>query len=379
MLTKVVVAYTLTSLPIFYVHHYWSTNMPPVLVLAYALPPLLLPLVDWAWRRLGLGKPRGSDVTPVLPVVRVRSWRRLRMSSAADPEALRRHLHRLTVLHQASTRIVSALEPDKVLAEALDSLKELVAHRSAAIHLADAEPASGEPAVDGATLVIPLVARGHTLGSLEITLAAPLDVDDLTIVELLAATAAVALQNAHLYQETQRLATTDPLTGLSNYRHFYEQLALEVQRARRMRYAVGLLDHGPRHFKQINDRHGHPVGDRALQRVGELLRKRLRRTDVVGRVGGEEFAVILPGRRSGPDRSGGRGAAQSRRRPAAHRGRQFRLGTDADYAQHRWHVADARDAGYKGADRLRGPGPVRRQTQGPQPGPTVQPPVTATV
>ena len=71
MLTKVVVAYTLTSLPVFYVHHYWSTNMPPVLVLAYALPPLLLPLVDWAWRRLGLGKPRGSDVTPVLPVVRV--------------------------------------------------------------------------------------------------------------------------------------------------------------------------------------------------------------------------------------------------------------------------------------------------------------------
>ena len=71
MLTKVVVGYTLTSLPVFYVHHYWSTNMPAVLVLAYALPPLLLPLVDWAWRRLGLGKPRGSDVTPVLPVVRV--------------------------------------------------------------------------------------------------------------------------------------------------------------------------------------------------------------------------------------------------------------------------------------------------------------------
>lgn len=49
-LTKVVVGYTLTSLPIFYVHHYWSTNMPAVLVLAYALPPLAVPLVDWAWR-----------------------------------------------------------------------------------------------------------------------------------------------------------------------------------------------------------------------------------------------------------------------------------------------------------------------------------------
>jgi hypothetical protein len=51
MLTKVVVGYTLTSLPIFYVHHYLSTNMPGVLVLAYALPPLALPVVDWAWRR----------------------------------------------------------------------------------------------------------------------------------------------------------------------------------------------------------------------------------------------------------------------------------------------------------------------------------------
>ena len=112
---------------------------------------------------------------------------------------------------------------------------------------------------------------------------------------MLAATAAVALQNAHLYQETQRLATTDALTGLSNYRHFHELLALEVQRARRMGYAVGLLIMDLDHFKQINDRHGHPAGDRALQRVGELLRKRLRRTDVVGRVGGEEFAAILPG------------------------------------------------------------------------------------
>jgi hypothetical protein len=51
MLTKVVVGYSLTCLPVFYVHHYWSTNMPGVLVLAYALPPLLVPLVDWAWKQ----------------------------------------------------------------------------------------------------------------------------------------------------------------------------------------------------------------------------------------------------------------------------------------------------------------------------------------
>ena len=67
MLTKVIVGYTLTSLPVFYVHHYWSSNMPGVLVLAYALPPLALPLIGWAGRRW-LARPRGEakSVSPSL-------------------------------------------------------------------------------------------------------------------------------------------------------------------------------------------------------------------------------------------------------------------------------------------------------------------------
>jgi hypothetical protein len=68
LLTKVIVGYTLTSLPVFYVHHYWSTNMPPVLVLAYALPPLALPLIDWAWRRWTPRLKRSE--APSVPVLR---------------------------------------------------------------------------------------------------------------------------------------------------------------------------------------------------------------------------------------------------------------------------------------------------------------------
>jgi hypothetical protein len=68
MITKVVVGYTLTSLPIFYVHHYWSTNMPGVLVLAYALPPLALPLFAWGWAWLRT-RTRGA-VAPTGPVLR---------------------------------------------------------------------------------------------------------------------------------------------------------------------------------------------------------------------------------------------------------------------------------------------------------------------
>jgi hypothetical protein len=69
VLTKVVVAYTLTSLPVFYAHHYWSTSMPGVLVLAYALPPLALPLIAWAWDRHGRrpAQPDASASPALLP------------------------------------------------------------------------------------------------------------------------------------------------------------------------------------------------------------------------------------------------------------------------------------------------------------------------
>jgi diguanylate cyclase (GGDEF)-like protein len=262
---------------------------------------------------------------------------------------LRRNLQHLTALHEVNTRIVSALDPEEVLASVLDSLNDLLNYQNASIYLVDLDvdvPAEGPHTVtpsqgtlprlrasrtldehgnvpeQGAVadehsplmeaihdqqsvgrmsaagllqLAVPLVAGGRALGALEVTLDAPLGVDDVKILELLAAAAAVALQNAHLYQEIQRLATTDPLTGLSNYRHFHELMNLEVQRARRMRYPVGMLMMDLDHFKLVNDRHGHPAGDRALKQVAELLRTRLRRTDVVARIGGEEFAAILPG------------------------------------------------------------------------------------
>jgi diguanylate cyclase (GGDEF)-like protein len=261
---------------------------------------------------------------------------------------LRRHLHHMTVLHEVNTRVASALDPDEVLAVMLDSLNQLVVYETAAVHLLDfavAVPAQGPHTVvpsnslprlragrafdagpldalegtvaaedssvveamrnqqtvgkptggRGVLLAVPLRAGGRALGALELKLAEPLPEDDVKVVELLAAAAAVALQNAHLYQETQRLATTDSLTGLSNYRHFHELLNLEVQRARRMDYPIGLVMMDLDHFKHVNDRHGHPVGDAALRKVADLLRARLRRTDVIGRLGGEEFGAILPG------------------------------------------------------------------------------------
>jgi diguanylate cyclase (GGDEF)-like protein/PAS domain S-box-containing protein len=94
----------------------------------------------------------------------------------------------------------------------------------------------------------------------------------------------------------REMATTDFLTGISNRRHFIGQLELELARVGRLetaRAAVVMLDLD--HFKDVNDRFGHATGDMMLKHVVGLMRRELRRIDTAGRVGGEEFAFILPG------------------------------------------------------------------------------------
>jgi diguanylate cyclase (GGDEF)-like protein len=94
--------------------------------------------------------------------------------------------------------------------------------------------------------------------------------------------------------ELHRLAITDPLTGLYNRRHFAEVLDREVARHRRHGQPLTLLLLDLRNLKQINDTLGHPTGDRALCGVADVLRRRLRSSDSVFRIGGDEFAVLLP-------------------------------------------------------------------------------------
>jgi diguanylate cyclase (GGDEF)-like protein/PAS domain S-box-containing protein len=111
---------------------------------------------------------------------------------------------------------------------------------------------------------------------------------------LFAAEAALALENARLFAETQRLAVTDPLTGLYNRRYFIEQAAREVERAQRYHHPVSVLMVDLDHFKQINDSLGHAGGDLVLQGIARALQSYLRRMDLVGRFGGEEFVCLLP-------------------------------------------------------------------------------------
>ena len=97
-----------------------------------------------------------------------------------------------------------------------------------------------------------------------------------------------------LEAELERLATTDELTGLFNRRYGIDAVKNEIARAQRSGRPLALILLDIDHFKGVNDRFGHDVGDKVLADLARLLRERLRRTDTAARWGGEEFAVILP-------------------------------------------------------------------------------------
>ncbi len=112
--------------------------------------------------------------------------------------------------------------------------------------------------------------------------------------ERLAAQASVAVENARQHAIAKREAVTDPLTGLANRRRFLDQLATEAKRRSRSGRPVALITADLDDFKLVNDQHGHQSGDEVLRGFAEVLRMTLREIDVPARLGGEEFAILLP-------------------------------------------------------------------------------------
>ncbi len=118
--------------------------------------------------------------------------------------------------------------------------------------------------------------------------------DDLRFLDILLDLISTAMTNARLFAQTQRLAMTDGLTGLTLRRPFLDQLTRELARAGRSREPVSVLMLDVDHFKDYNDAFGHTAGDVLLQSVAEILRTVIPPGGVSARYGGEEFAILLP-------------------------------------------------------------------------------------
>jgi diguanylate cyclase (GGDEF)-like protein len=146
-------------------------------------------------------------------------------------------------------------------------------------------------------LAVPLNEAGGRIGYLTVFTRSDdrrFNEEDVTRLEELAERAGPAIENARRFREARRLADLDALTGLHNRRYFHETLAREVARAHRYNRKVALVVFDLDDFKDVNDRIGHLAGDSVLAEASERLRDVVRTADIACRIGGDEFAVIMP-------------------------------------------------------------------------------------
>jgi diguanylate cyclase (GGDEF)-like protein len=158
-------------------------------------------------------------------------------------------------------------------------------------------PAAAEAATVRSALAVPLASEGEQLGYLTAYSRAGREAfGDSALLELeeLALRAGPAIDNARRFREARQQADLDALTGLHNRRYFHETLQREVARAQRYDRTLALVVFDLDDFKAINDRIGHLAGDGVLAEAADRVRDVVRSADVACRIGGDEFAVILP-------------------------------------------------------------------------------------
>jgi diguanylate cyclase (GGDEF)-like protein len=156
-------------------------------------------------------------------------------------------------------------------------------------------------------IACPVISAGELLGVLtfESKNDNAFSEDDIRLLSILSLQVAVGMRNARMYAEIEKMAVTDPLTGLYNYRYFYQRLGAELARSQRYHHPLSVIMIDLDDFKKINDHCGHLCGDRVLREAALAIRNNIRRydepmilkgaeLDIVSRYGGEEFIIIQP-------------------------------------------------------------------------------------
>jgi diguanylate cyclase (GGDEF)-like protein/putative nucleotidyltransferase with HDIG domain len=146
-------------------------------------------------------------------------------------------------------------------------------------------------------LVAPLVFSDRFIGTLSVYSTQPdfYTDDHRRLLDRVSEQASAVIHNSIVFEQTQEDSLTDPLTGLPNTRFMFMHLTRELARAERLKAEVALLVMDLDNFKEINDNHGHHVGDRALREVATVLRSGIRPYDICVRYAGDEFIVVLSG------------------------------------------------------------------------------------
>ena len=260
-------------------------------------------------------------------------------------DSLRLALQETETLRQAGLALAAELDLDQVLERVLSYLQQAVPfdraqillEESGAIRVGVLQGTTSPPAEEGMshrlknyllvqqmrlspdTICVPVVVEDHPYISLLPTdarsfLAVPLLMNqrfigclvlesrkigrygnaEQVLVEAFASQAAIAIQNAYLFQQVREQAITDPLTGVFNRRYFMETANLEIELTRQQGRCLVMILIDLDYFKKVNDTYGHVAGDQVLVRVSQAARSQIRSTDVCCRYGGEEFAILLP-------------------------------------------------------------------------------------
>lgn len=184
---------------------------------------------------------------------------------------------------------VAATQFDRLLAETISAKKEI-------IYL--------KPPIDGdhplkthlderkeSFAALPLLSEGLPIGIFTIS---GLEEDQIENLSILAKQLALGVKKINLYEKIRELAITDGLTGIYVRRYLLERLNEEMPRAKRHNLKLSMLMIDLDHFKECNDAYGHLVGDIVLKDIAKIMKEHIRQVDLVGRYGGEEFAIALP-------------------------------------------------------------------------------------